>query len=382
MDGLVRLTFVFGRERKTTMRSLKALLIAALATTISISAFADIKNLRTSAEGAATFELDGKKIRVDRVEVNLETNKKFEVTISSRSQSFKFQGEWAPFGDHRAILRIKSSSLSAASGGGNLTVDDRSRLTQIEVKGKSRSGDFHASIDITRDEKKDDDAKGGPEISSTIKGDGFMRVGGSSVGLRQLGAKLQRNGVIDLYFVSDKGSEVRLRGRWFERRGKAYDILISDIDNPSKIEARGVLDMYSRNEIDKIEIDGRQGKESFEVSFKSTERANPRQGQPGNWNFNSERRGIGDLRARNDLYDIEKSRVRLNDNGTFEVTVWTTKEYKYSGTWRRDGDDAKLLITKGGIGTGTVRVKGRDWERLSLEVIDDGTKFSIRFEAK
>ncbi len=363
------------------MTGMKTLFNIALLATVSASAFADIRDLRTSANGTATFELDGRKFKVDQVEVNLESNKKFEVVITGKGQNYQFRGDWAPFGDHRALLRIKSGNLQSATGEGQLTVDDRNRLTRIEVRGKSRSGDFKASFDINRD--SDDDVKGkGPEINSTIRGDGFLRIGGSSVGLRQFGTKLSRNGVLDLYFVTDKGAEIRLRGRWFERRGKAYDLLISDIDNSSKVEARGVLDMYSRNEVEKIEIDGRQGRESFEVSFKSSERDNDRQGQPGNWSFNTEKRGRGDLKARSDSYDIDKARVRLNDNGAFEVSVWTTKEYKYSGTWRRDGDEAKLMVTKGGLGTGSVRVKGKDWNRLSLEVLDDGTKFSIRFDVK
>ncbi len=362
------------------MKGMKSLLNLALLATVTSSAFADIRDLRTSANGTATFELDGRKFKVDHVAVNLESNKKFEVVITGKGQNYQFRGDWVPLGDHRAILRIRSGNLQSTSGAGQLTVDDRNRLTRIEVSGKSRSGDFKASFDIKRDSDDDDQGKG-PEINSTIRGDGFLRIGGSSVGLRQLGTRLSRNGVIDLYLVTDKGSEIRLRGKWFERRGKAYDLLISDIDNSSQVEARGVLDMYSRNEIEKIEIDGRKGRESFEVSFKSSERDNNRQGQPGNWNFNTEKRGNGDLRARGEKYDVEKSRVRLNDNGTFEVSVWTSKEYKYSGTWRRDGDEAKLMVTKGGLGTGSVRVKGRDWNRLSLEVLDGGTKFSIRFEA-
>lgn len=363
------------------MNGLRTLCIFALLATVSVRAFAEIRDLRTSANGTATFELDGRKFKVDHVDVYLESNKKFEVVITGKGQNFQFRGDWVPFGDHRAILRIKSGNLQSASGEGQLTVDDRNRLTRIEVKGKSRSGDFKASFDINRNDKNDDDQRSGSEISSTVRGDGYLRVGGSSVGLRQLGALLKRNGVIELYLVTDKGSEIRLKGRWFDKQ-KDYNLLISDLDNPSKIEARGVLDMYSRDEIDKLEIDGRQGRESFEVSFKSTERDNPRQGQPGNWNFNSEKRGKGDLKARGESYDIEKARVRLNDNGTFDLSLWTTKEYKYSGTWRRDGDEAKLLVTKGGVGTGSVRVKGRDWDRLSLDVLDDGTRFSIRFDAR
>jgi hypothetical protein len=192
-------------------------------------------------------------------------------------------------------------------------------------------------------------------VNSTTRGDGRLEIGRNTTReLDRASVALRRGGRAEVRLYRGSTPYV-FTGTWDGRRSDVVDLQLDRRDGV-RIDATGRVWMGRGDDVQRIEIDGRERGERLTAGFRSDGDGGGSGG--GTWTPSQARRGDGRLLiGRETARDLDRASVSLRRGGAAEVRVYRgSTPYVFTGTW-----------TERGRNTVDLRLDRRDRQPISAD---------------
>lgn len=220
---------------------------------------------------------------------------------------------------------------------------------------------------------------------------------------------LIENGRFTMEFRVTNGQLVRAEGRWSSDRFDVARVRVERFGASSSASGDGIVSFERNGAIDTIRLNGRVGRQEFHVDFAGNGRYNWMtgiDGSSGSWGgsggsggwggsggswagaLNVAHDGSGRLRIEGrSSENLRRARVILNPDGRAEIRLAANRDLVMRGRWVRRGQTAIVTLQEGlGLGnimgTATVHLRGRNWDRIEANGRDGRRQFSFNFRRR
>jgi hypothetical protein len=226
----------------------------------------------------------------------------------------------------------------------------------------------------------------GETANVSTRGDGRLEIGrNTSRALDRAEVLLRRNGRAEVRFYRGSTPYV-FTGRWDGQRSEVVNLDLDRRDSVS-IDATGRVHMGRGDEVERVEISGRERGERLRVNFQSNGAGG---GGVNPTEPSQTRRGDGRLEiGRETTRDLDRASVLLRRGGVAEVRVYRgSTPYVFTGTWTERGrNTVDLRLTRrdrdpiNADGTVTYRPNG-ELARIDINGREDRERLSVSFRAE
>jgi hypothetical protein len=220
-------------------------------------------------------------------------------------------------------------------------------------------------------------------LHDSRRGEGQIARGQESEKLDEATVELRDNGYAEIAVHSFRGV-YRFKGTWRPSSGKQVAITINDAYGESGANAAGWISIDGAS-FDRIELDGRNGVGGkIAVSFNATGPGRPPQ---SDWSgLDSTPGGAGDWQYDRSRDTIDRVTVEMRRDGTGEIRFRARGSVRLLGRWSDLRPDSVRFDVTGGLdgstnGSGTIRFRGEEVERVDLDGSGRDGRFRLEFRA-
>lgn len=323
-----------------------------------------------TVRGAGVLRIGNDLSRLDRAKVSLLDNNKAEISVwTVQGQERRFKGTWYRRGNTYDISIDAGMGEPDTTGRGQVWGSGRN-LSRIELDGRYQRSNW--SLNFNSNDSADIDD--GAWMSDTQRGDGRLRIGANNYRLDRAKVSLSRGGRAEIWLLGR--SDFKLVGTW-SRKGQNYEVRIDDGLNRRNTTGSGTISRRG-NTFEIIKLVGRSDGQVWGAEFDAN-----LGGSGGNLiDLDKNEEGTGTLRRNNATDRLYKAFVGLDRNGTFSIRFDGDRTHRYTGTWTRVGNEARLRVTGGAIGNGTLYLQGGSFSRVEMDMRDGTGAVTVRFQVR
>lgn len=326
-----------------------------------------------TVRGAGFLRVGNDTSRIDRAKVALLRNNQVEISVwTTQGQERRFKGTWNQRGNAYDISIDAGMGEPDTTGRGQIWGSGRN-LSRMELDGRYQRSNWALNFNASDTA----DIEDGSWMSDTQRGDGRLRIGGNNYPLDRAKVSLGRGGRAEIWLIGR--SDFKLLGTW-TRNGQGYEVRITDGLNRRNTTGAGTISRRG-NTFELIKLNGRSDGQIWGAEFD----AKLGGGGGGNNNLidlDKNEEGTGTLRRSNATDRLFKAFVGLERNGNFSIRFDGDRTHRYTGTWTRVGNEARLRVTGGAIGNGTLYLQGGSFSRIEMDMRDGSGAVTVRFQVR
>ncbi len=327
----------------------------------------------SSGEGQLRASETEAPVTVSRVEATLYRNGGLELRLLGSRDRWAFRGTWTGDPDAGSVgIRLDEAFGRAADGSGRLYLD-RTSVDRARFSGSIRDARFDFSFEGR--ERPDAGGADSAAIATTRNGTGRVVVDTAERPLTRARVRLYPNGRAQLRLWGD--DLVTLNGRWNGRLDRDEVRLEIPRWEGAEADLRGTLSLSRRNGWDQLHLEGPTDQGPVRVEFDGSGVALEYDADgPLVEGTDRTMRATGSLTVDRRVRDeAALVRVHLRRDWTWVAQVQGGRErFRFEGTWRQQGRDAKLELQltgsslgAGTTGSGTLTMRDADrWRSLEL----------------
>lgn len=326
-----------------------------------------------TVRGSGTLRVGTDISRIDRANVNLLRNNQVEISVwTTAGVERRFKGTWSQRGNSYDIAIDAGMGEPDTTGRGQIWGSGRN-LSRIDLDGRYQRSNWTLHFNANDNA----DIEDGSWLSDTQRGDGRLRIGGSNNELDRARVNLSRGGRAEIWLIGR--AEFKLVGTW-TRTGSGYQVRITDGLNRRNTVGSGTISRRG-NTFEIIRLSGRSDGQIWGAEFDANLGGSG--GSGGSLiDLDKNEEGTGALRRNNATDRLYKAFVGLERNGTFSIRFDGERTHRYSGTWTRVGNEARLRVTGGAIGSGTLYLQGGSFSRVEMDMRDGTGPVTVRFQVR
>jgi len=210
------------------------------------------------------------------------------------------------------------------------------------------------------------------------RGEGTLERNDATIQLVEARVELRQDGSFAVE-VASRDKRFAFSGTWTQADGEQRLMTVSEAMGDTHPNAEGWV-RTKDGRLRDLHLVGRwNGGRRLALHFDATGDLPPE--RPARREVDSTRDGAGGLEVSGDRTEIRRARVRLAADGSAEIWLWMPNELRLAGRWSEGRSGEIRFETDGGLGnargdgSGTIRLDGRQIDRIDLS----GTSASMRY---